>query len=68
MIVLGTLFDDEFFEKQNIVISAVDNISARKYIDKLCVFYNKIFIDSGTKGTTEIVKYIIQIKQYVLIV
>lgn len=46
------IFDDEFFEKQNIVISAVDNISARKYIDKLCVFYNKIFIDSGTQGTT----------------
>lgn len=45
------IFDDEFFENQNIVISAVDNISARKYIDKLCTFYNKIFIDSGTQGT-----------------
>jgi len=45
------IFDDEFFEKQNLVISAVDNMSARKYIDKLCTFYNKIFIDSGTQGT-----------------
>ena len=45
------IFNDEFFEKQNIVISAVDNILARKYIDKLCVFYNKVFIDSGTQGT-----------------
>ena len=44
-------FDDEFFEKQDIIISAVDNISARKYIDKKCTFYNKIFINSGTKGT-----------------
>lgn len=45
------IFDDEFFENLNIVISAVDNMSARKYIDKLCTFYNKIFIDSGTQGT-----------------
>ena len=45
------IFDDEFFENQDIIISAVDNISARKYIDKKCTFYNKIFIDSGTKGT-----------------
>ena len=46
------VFDDEFFEKQDIIISAVDNISARKYIDKLCTFYNKIFIDAGTLGTS----------------
>ena len=45
------IFDDEFFEKQDIIISAVDNISARKYLDKLCTFYNKIFIDAGTLGT-----------------
>ena len=44
-------FDDEFFEKQNVIISAVDNISARQYIDNLCTFYNKIFLDSGTEGT-----------------
>jgi ubiquitin-activating enzyme E1 len=34
-----------------LIISAVDNISARKYIDNLCTFYNKMFIDSGTEGT-----------------
>ena len=45
------IFDDEFIEKQDILISAVDNISARKYIDNLCTFYNKILIDSGTEGT-----------------
>ena len=46
------VFDDEFFESQDIIISAVDNIKARKYLDKKCTFYNKIFIDSGTKGTS----------------
>ena len=45
------LFDDEFIDKQNILISAVDNIEARKFIDNLSTFYNKIFIDSGTEGT-----------------
>ena len=45
------IYDDTFFEKQDIIISAVDNISARKYIDSLCTFYNKIFIDAGTEGT-----------------
>ena len=44
-------FDDEFFEKQNVIISTVDNISARQYIDNLCTFYNKIFLDSGREGT-----------------
>ena len=45
------IFDDEFIENQNILISAVDNIEARKFIDNLSTFYNKIFIDSGTEGT-----------------
>lgn len=45
------IYDDTFWEKQDLIISAVDNISARKYIDSLCTFYNKIFIDAGTEGT-----------------
>ena len=45
------LYDDIFWEKQDLIISAVDNISARKYIDNLCTFYNKTFLDSGTEGT-----------------
>ena len=45
------IFDDEFFENQDIIISAVDNLAARKYLDKKCTFYNKIFINSGTQGT-----------------
>ena len=45
------IFNDNFWENQNIIISAVDSISARKYIDNQCTFYNKIFIDSGAQGT-----------------
>ena len=33
------IFNDDFIEKQNILISAVDNIPARKYIDDLSTFF-----------------------------
>ena len=45
-------FDDLFWEKQNIVVSAVDNKNARKYIDSKCCFYNIPFLDCGTLGTS----------------
>ena len=45
------IFNDEFWEKQNIIINAVDNVKARNYIDKQCTFYEKPLIDSGTLGT-----------------
>ena len=45
------IFNDEFIEKQNILVSAVDNLSARKYIDDLSTFFNKIYLNSGTEGT-----------------
>ena len=45
------IFNDFFWEKQDIIISAVDNMTARKYIDNQCTFYNKILLDSGTQGT-----------------
>ena len=45
------IFNDKFWEKQVYIINAVDNIKARKYIDKQCTFYEKPLIDSGTLGT-----------------
>ena len=45
------IFDDDFWENQDIIFSAVDNISARKFIGKKIVFYSKPLIDSGTNGT-----------------
>ena len=43
-------FNKEFWESQDFVFSAVDNIDARKYIDKKCYKYNKIFLNCGTLG------------------
>ena len=45
------IFSDDFWEKQNIIITAVDNLQARKYIDKKCTFYSLALIDAGTQGT-----------------
>lgn len=44
------IFKDEFIEKQNILILAVDNLSSRKYIDDLSTFLDKIYINSGADG------------------
>lgn len=45
------VFHDEFWEKQDIVTNAVDNMKARLYIDDKCVYYQKPLFDSGTHGT-----------------
>ena len=45
------LYDDEFFEKLDGVCNALDNIDARVYMDRRCVYYHKPLIESGTLGT-----------------
>ena len=44
-------FDEEFWNKQDYIINAVDNIEARIYIAEQSLIYKKILIDSGTLGT-----------------
>ena len=46
------IFNDYFWEVQDLIIGAVDNINARNYIDNQCTFYNKIFLECGTSGTS----------------
>ena len=43
--------NDEFWEKLDFVVNAVDNIHARKYVDGRCVWYEKPLLESGTLGT-----------------
>ncbi|CAG9314272.1 unnamed protein product [Blepharisma stoltei] len=45
------LFNDRFWEKLNAVFGAVDNASARIFIDRKCVYYKKPLFESGTEGT-----------------
>ena len=44
-------FNETFWNEQDYIINAVDNIKARIYIANQCLIYKKILIDSGTLGT-----------------
>ena len=46
-----SLFNDKFWESQDFVVNAVDNIQARLYVDQRCVWYGKGLLESGTLGT-----------------
>merc|ERR1712137_1280384 len=52
-------FDDEFFNKLDGVANALDNVEARVYMDRRCVYYNKSLLESGTLGTKGNVQVII---------
>ena len=45
------VYNDEFFEKLDGVCNALDNIDARIYMDRRCVYYHIPLIESGTLGT-----------------
>lgn len=44
------VFNDEFWEKLDAVINALDNINARLYVDSRCVYFQKPLLESGTLG------------------
>ena len=45
------VFNDEFWHSLDGVTNALDNVTARTYVDRRCVFFYKPLIDSGTLGT-----------------
>lgn len=45
------IFTDEFFDKLDFVVNALDNQQARKYMDGKCVIHKKPLFESGTLGT-----------------
>merc|ERR1719456_214871 len=44
-------FDDTFWQGQDCVVNALDNVQARLYVDSRCVWYEKPLLESGTLGT-----------------
>ena len=44
-------FDDTFWEGLDVCWNALDNVMARRYTDKQCLFYSKPLLESGTLGT-----------------
>ncbi|XP_073242373.1 ubiquitin-like modifier-activating enzyme 6 [Porites lutea] len=45
-----TLYTDQFFESQDIVVNALDNVEARRYMDSRCVSTQRALLESGTMG------------------
>ncbi|KAL9579253.1 MAG: hypothetical protein Q9203_006775 [Teloschistes exilis] len=45
------IFNEEFWEGLDGVTNALDNVDARQYVDRRCVFFRKPLLDSGTLGT-----------------
>ncbi|KAF2083570.1 putative poly(A)+ RNA transport protein [Saccharata proteae CBS 121410] len=45
------IFDEEFWNNLTAVTNALDNVEARTYVDRRCVFFRKSLLDSGTLGT-----------------
>uniref|UniRef100_A0A8C2Y5N8 E1 ubiquitin-activating enzyme n=1 Tax=Coturnix japonica TaxID=93934 RepID=A0A8C2Y5N8_COTJA len=51
-------YSDEFYTRQDVIVTALDNVEARRYIDSRCVANLRPLLDSGTMGTkghTEVV-------------
>ena len=52
-------FNDEFFDSLDGVCNALDNIIARQYTDRRCVYFNRPLIESGTLGTQANVQIVV---------
>lgn len=53
------IFNEEFFDSITIVAGALDNVSSRVFIDKLCVSNKIPLLEAGTMGTKANVQCII---------
>ena len=45
------IFNDDFWNDLDFVTNALDNVEARTYVDRRCVFFQKPLLESGTLGT-----------------
>jgi ubiquitin-activating enzyme E1 len=45
------VFNDNFWNGLSVITNALDNVQARLYVDRRCVFFNKPLLESGTLGT-----------------
>ncbi|KAL2260474.1 hypothetical protein VTK26DRAFT_5507 [Humicola hyalothermophila] len=45
------IFNEDFWHSLDGVTNALDNVEARTYVDRRCVFFHKPLLESGTLGT-----------------
>lgn len=55
-------FNENFWNNQDFIFTAVDSKTARKYIDNQCTKYSKHLIDTGTLGTSGSCQVIVPFK------
>ena len=53
------VYDDAFWGDVDCVITALDNVEARLFLDQRCVYYQRAMIDSGTLGSKGSVQVIV---------
>jgi ubiquitin-activating enzyme E1 len=53
------VYNDDFFLSLTGVANALDNVDARMYMDRRCVYYHKPLLESGTLGTKGNVQVVI---------
>ena len=44
------IFNKSFWKENDLIINALDNVEARKYVDSKCVLHDKPLFESGTLG------------------
>ncbi|KAF7666213.1 hypothetical protein LDENG_00114640 [Lucifuga dentata] len=52
------IYSDDFYSRLHLVVTALDNVEARRYVDSRCLSNQRALLDSGTMGTkghTEII-------------
>ncbi|CAI9728990.1 ubiquitin-like modifier-activating enzyme 6 [Octopus vulgaris] len=54
-----TIYTDTFFENQHVLVNALDNVEARRYMDSRCVTNQRALLESGTMGTKGHVQVIV---------
>lgn len=52
-------YPDAFFEYQDLIVNALDNVEARRYVDSRCVTNQRPLLESGTMGTKGHVQVIV---------
>ncbi|KAL3866603.1 hypothetical protein ACJMK2_043889 [Sinanodonta woodiana] len=46
-----SIYPDRFYENLDLVVNALDNVEARRYVDSRCVTSQRPLLESGTMGT-----------------
>eukprot|EP01130_Rhizamoeba_saxonica_P004395 TRINITY_DN1799_c0_g3_i1.p1 TRINITY_DN1799_c0_g3~~TRINITY_DN1799_c0_g3_i1.p1 ORF type:complete len:1047 (-),score=255.67 TRINITY_DN1799_c0_g3_i1:38-3178(-) len=56
------IYSNDFFIEQTVIVNALDNIEARKYVDSRCVTNGTPLLESGTMGTKGHIQVILPFK------